>query len=153
MLNEVFSKRISELVNESGKSMTVIASELGVSKQTISAWCNGSRRPKAIALAIIADYFQTTILWLQGLSDVKHPVDYHDINKKSKELVSLRVGRDMDTGAKYSVRIELIFVEGKPKLYVNGETGDFSEMYSHLNDEDKKAVLYKMMASIDPMHN
>lgn len=144
-----FSSRISELVADSNKSMTVIANELGVAKQTVSAWCTGRRKPKGITLSYLANYFKTSILWLNGLSNEKHPDNYEYLNKKTNEFVLMRAGRDPETGEKYSIKVELVFKDNKPFISLNGEIGDFAEVYSILSRSDKRAVLTKMLTFLE----
>lgn len=61
-----FPQRISQLVNESGRSATQIASDLGLAKQTISAWKTGKNSPKQPTVYTLAAYFNVSIGWLMG---------------------------------------------------------------------------------------
>lgn len=45
-----FAEVISERVKDSGKTMTEVANDLGVPKQTLSAWCTGVRTPKPMMI-------------------------------------------------------------------------------------------------------
>ena len=45
-----FAEVISERVKNSGKTMTEVAIDLGVPKQTLSAWCAGVRTPKPMMI-------------------------------------------------------------------------------------------------------
>lgn len=65
-----FQERISELLNSDPRSLTAISHELGVSKQTVSAWKLGVRSPKKSVLIRIAEVFNVKIEWLLGF-DVK----------------------------------------------------------------------------------
>lgn len=64
-----FTTRFNELLTRTSENDTAIAMALGVSKQTISAWKNGSRFPKRPAIRTIADYFHVGVPWLEGLTD------------------------------------------------------------------------------------
>ena len=64
-----FKDRFSLLVEESQKSTADLAKELNVSKQTISAWCNGTRSPRRPVVEHIALHFNVSIPWLLGISD------------------------------------------------------------------------------------
>ena len=64
-----FTSRFNELLTRTPDNGTALADALGVSKQTISAWKNGSRFPKRPTIRIIADYFNVGIPWLQGVTD------------------------------------------------------------------------------------
>ena len=68
-----FKDRFYTLVSESGKNMFEIANDLGVSKQTISAWCTGVRSPRKPMIETIARKFNVNIPWLMGISDERTP--------------------------------------------------------------------------------
>lgn len=61
-----FRERLSELISSSPKSQSVIASEFGVAKQTISAWLTGQSSPRAPVLTALSDYFDVSLPWLMG---------------------------------------------------------------------------------------
>lgn len=58
--------RLIELFDEDPRNDTAIAAELGVSKQTVSAWRNGTRSPKKPMLLRICDLYHVGIEWLMG---------------------------------------------------------------------------------------
>ena len=59
-------ERLNELFDADPRSDNAIAQSLGVSKQTISAWRNGTRSPKRSMIAKIAEYYNCSIEWLFG---------------------------------------------------------------------------------------
>lgn len=59
-------ERLNELFDSDPRSDTAIAKALGVSKQTVSMWRNGSRSPKKSALLKIAEIYNVSIEWLMG---------------------------------------------------------------------------------------
>lgn len=59
-----FPERLSELVARSEKSAAAIAGELGVSRQTMSAWMSGRRVPRRPMAEALAKYFGVTVAWL-----------------------------------------------------------------------------------------
>ncbi len=59
-----FSERFNELID--GKSYTQVGAEIGVSKQTVSAYINGSRSPKRPTVVAIASQYGVNPLWLMG---------------------------------------------------------------------------------------
>lgn len=59
-------ERLNELFDALPYSDIDIAKKLGVSKQAISAWRNGSRSPKKTALEDISNMFGVDIAWLMG---------------------------------------------------------------------------------------
>ena len=78
-----FSDRFSQLVLESEKSITDIAKDLNVSKQTISAWCTGARSPRQPMVIYIARHFHVNIPWLVGVTDERIHTDFD--NKEKSE--------------------------------------------------------------------
>lgn len=59
-------ERLNQLFDADPRTDTAIGEALGVSKQTISAWRNGTRSPKRSMLMTIAEYYNTTVEWLLG---------------------------------------------------------------------------------------
>lgn len=59
-----FNERFKEAFQ--GRSVTDFALEVGVSKQAISAYLNGSRKPKKIVTEIIAQHLNVSPAWLLG---------------------------------------------------------------------------------------
>lgn len=74
-----FRERFSDLIDESGKTLTSIAKDLHVSNQTISAWRTGVRSPKAPTILTIANYFGVTVEWLMGF-------DFEKMQKKEDRI-------------------------------------------------------------------
>ena len=58
--------RLNELFNADPRTDIAIAQSLGVSKQTISAWRNGTRSPKRSMVQKIAAYYNCSEEWLFG---------------------------------------------------------------------------------------
>ena len=59
-------ERLNQLFDADARNDIDIASFLGVSKQTISAWRNGTRSPKRSMITKIAQAYNTTEEWLMG---------------------------------------------------------------------------------------
>lgn len=79
-----FRERFSELCNSNPRNDTLIAEELHVSKQTISAWKAGTRSPKSPTIITIANYFQVDVAWLMGFDVEKVPMsdkEYEEMKK------------------------------------------------------------------------
>lgn len=88
-----FTKRFIELVDDlvaHGVDRSEIAKQLGVSKQTISAWYTGERSPKRPTVAGIAQAYNINIAWLHGF-DVPRNRDAlaTTADERAKEFVSL----------------------------------------------------------------
>lgn len=60
-----FSQLCDEYVNDGGTQQQ-FASLLGVSRQTIGAWCSGDRSPKQPTVMFISDKLGVDIAWLNG---------------------------------------------------------------------------------------
>lgn len=73
-----FRDRITELVETSGKSQSDIAADIGVSKQTLSAWITGQNSPRRPTVVALASYFGVTIPWLNGFDVAKYNDSIHD---------------------------------------------------------------------------
>lgn len=63
---EAFVKRFSQLLEEDGRSVDVIADELDVDRSQVYRWKNGERSPEGSNLAALADFFGVTMDWLWG---------------------------------------------------------------------------------------
>ena len=89
-------ERLNELFNADPRSDGAIADSLGVSKQTISAWRNGTRSPKRTMVKTIAEKYNVSEEWLYGwdlptpdfLSKGKMPVPLTE-NEQISEIISL----------------------------------------------------------------
>ena len=59
-------ERLTQLFDNLGKQDIAIATDLGVSKQTISAWRTGVRSPKRTMIEHISNVYGVSIPWLMG---------------------------------------------------------------------------------------
>ena len=59
-------ERLNELFDADPRTDSAIAESLHVSRQTISAWRNGTRSPKKSMLVLIAERFHVDLAWLMG---------------------------------------------------------------------------------------
>jgi len=59
-------QRLNELFDSDPRNDTAIAADLGVAKQTLSAWRSGTRSPKKTVLIRIAETFHVSLEWLMG---------------------------------------------------------------------------------------
>ena len=78
---DTFPNRLKEAMH--GRSVTSLASDVGVSKQTISAYLSGTRKPKRVMLAELARVINVSEAWLMGY-DV--PKERQDDGKYSTSL-------------------------------------------------------------------
>lgn len=71
-MNDVFSQRLKELRKERGLTQEELSKLSGISFPTISRYENGLRdEPKLSILKTLANYFDVTIDYLAGDTDVK----------------------------------------------------------------------------------
>ena len=86
-------ERLNEVFNSDPRSDSMIAESFHVSKQTISAWRNGSRSPKKSKLQEIADFYHKDILWFFGydIPEEEKPVPESE-DEQVKEIISLLAG-------------------------------------------------------------
>ena len=89
-----FQERFAELCESNPANDTALANELNVSKQTISAWKNGSRSPRRPIILSIADYFRVSVEWLMGY-DVKKELTPHEMIQEGLKNLSAYYGVDV----------------------------------------------------------
>ena len=67
----VFHTRLRELIKERGITITALAKELKISRQSVSQYINGSAYPNIERLFMIARFFDVSIDYLVGLTEKK----------------------------------------------------------------------------------
>lgn len=82
-----FQERIKQLIEESGKSQSVIASDFGIAKQTLSAWVTGQNSPRQPILTALSIYFGVSIPWLYGY-DVEKNIVVYSLSSDEKDLIA-----------------------------------------------------------------
>lgn len=78
-----FSQRLKVLRNMNNKTQEDLAKYLGVSRPTIAGYETKGKQPSFETLFKIAEYFDVSIDYLLGKTDIKEPID--DVIEK-KEL-------------------------------------------------------------------
>lgn len=73
--NDPFPTRLRGLIEEKGVTQVALASLLGISRQSFSAYCDGSTQPNIEKTIKLAEYFGVTVDYLYGLSNEKIKVD------------------------------------------------------------------------------
>lgn len=93
--NSVFSRRLRSLIEEKNISKQKLADEIGVSRQAISQYCDGSTVPNADKLLKIAEYFNVSLDFLVGKTeaktndkDVQFICDYTGLNEVSVRILN-----------------------------------------------------------------
>lgn len=64
-------ERFLLLLKENNISAYRVGKDTGISQNTLSYWKKGTGQPKLDKLQIIADYFNVSLEWLMGTSDIK----------------------------------------------------------------------------------
>ena len=86
-------ERLNELFDSDSRNDSAIAAALGVAKQTLSAWRNGSRSPKKTMLIKITEEFHVSIEWLMGFDVDKDmsriPTALQDSNKVMRVIMKM----------------------------------------------------------------
>lgn len=77
--NAVFPLRLKLLLSERGDTITALARALGISRQAVSLYTDGTNIPNAEKLCAIADYFNVSTDWLLGRTETRSP----DTNKRA----------------------------------------------------------------------
>ncbi|MEG0449310.1 MAG: XRE family transcriptional regulator [Lysinibacillus sp.] len=57
----VFSKNLEALLTKTGKTVSDLSSDLGISYSTVSDWKNGKKMPRGGSLQSLADYFNINL--------------------------------------------------------------------------------------------
>lgn len=75
-----FEIRLKELRESQGLTLQNLADETGINRVTLTNYENGNRHPDERALTIIAKYFEVSLDYLVGISNVKsYDADVHSI--------------------------------------------------------------------------
>jgi transcriptional regulator with XRE-family HTH domain len=77
-----FAERLKELRKEKQLTVEQLANNIGSAKSTISRYENG-REPKGDIIRLLTEYFDVSIDYLMGVSDIKTP-NLKNENKESK---------------------------------------------------------------------
>ena len=77
-----FAERLKELRKEKQLTVEQLANNIGSAKSTISRYENG-REPKGDIIRLLTDYFDVSIDYLMGVSDIRTPIVKND-NKEHK---------------------------------------------------------------------
>lgn len=94
-----FAARFRLLRSERALSQLEIANILGSKPTTVASWEQGRSRPEIDMLVKIANYFNVSVDYLLGLTDIKQPVaKYYYTGKdfREKELAKVTESYDFD---------------------------------------------------------
>ena len=91
-----FNERFSELFEGNSFTDVEISRALKVSKQTISAWKNGTRSPKEPTIIMIAQHFHVSVKWLMGFDVDKYDNDQQELPVFPRTRENRIVSANMD---------------------------------------------------------
>ena len=83
-------KNLKKLRNEMGISQRLLGEYLGVSQQSINKYENYEIEPDVQTLIQIADYFETSVDYLVGHTDIRHviePTRAFDLNEEEASFI------------------------------------------------------------------
>lgn len=88
-----FKDRLAILCIEKRLPDSDIAKDLGISKQTLSAWKCGTRSPKGPTIETVARYFGVSIEWLMGfdvarMDEEEKPIPEDELDNELINLLS-----------------------------------------------------------------
>jgi transcriptional regulator with XRE-family HTH domain len=84
-----FTERFKEAFGD--RSVTEFAVEIGVSKQTVSAYLNGVRKPKSIVSGEIARKLNVSPAWLLGFDVPKEPSDMNHNSQDHRTVEFIKI--------------------------------------------------------------
>ena len=85
------AERLRNLRAEKGMGQNALAEALGVSNASISYWENGKQEPSVSAIYKLAVYFDVSVDYLLGRSEVTYlaanasGAEYHKLSRENKE--------------------------------------------------------------------
>ena len=85
-MQDIFIKRLIELMEEEDLSQVALAKKIGTTNVTISRYIGGQRKPRTEIVAKIASVFGTSIDYLLGFSSVRNYTN----RKVNENLLSLQ---------------------------------------------------------------
>ena len=83
-------KNLKKLREKTGASQALLAEAVGVSQQAINKYENTNTEPDITALIKIANFFNTSVDYLIGNSEIDHKIEqvtYADLNNEELEVM------------------------------------------------------------------
>lgn len=122
--NSVLAERLREQLDKNKTTITALSKELGITRQAVSQYADGTGQPNADKLSKIAGYFGVSADYLLGLSDIPTRNEtiqgVHDLTGLSQESIIQLVQLKEDFG--YAPLLSALiesphFVEVLHKIY------------------------------------
>jgi transcriptional regulator with XRE-family HTH domain len=82
---EIFIKRLSELMEEYNISQVTLAKKIGITNVTISRYINGERSPRIEIVTRLAEVLNTTTDYLLGVTDFRNIMSEEQFRKELLE--------------------------------------------------------------------
>lgn len=70
-MGDFMYERFLQLLKKKNITAYRVGKDTGISQNTLSYWKKGTGKPKTDKLKKIADYFNVSLKWLMGISDIK----------------------------------------------------------------------------------
>lgn len=100
--------RIKQLRNEKGLSQVDLGNVFNISQQTISSYENGSREPDSELLKGLSKYFNVSIDFILGNSDIKEPAEkIIERNNDAEYTIALHDNKGYDYNLPEEARQEI----------------------------------------------
>jgi len=107
-------KNIRLLRDEHGVSQLKLAESIGMSQQSINGYENSYIEPDITTLIKIADYFNTSVDFIVGNTDIRHKIEVvseFDLNEQEAELMKNYRKLDDSLKIKFDKLIEEIVLK------------------------------------------
>lgn len=152
----MFPSRLRYLIRVNHTTITALAAQLGLSRQAVSLYTDGSTLPNAEKLGLIADYFQVSTDWLLGRTEVRSPdaekqavCNYLTLSEGAVDALRLKDdGGELDGARHFFFDLllnDLCFSEFVDKAYQLGKNN-----YSLIGkDPDSEITLYRYAEAKD----
>lgn len=72
---DTFKDRLKQLRNEKNLTQEELAKYIGTTRATLASWETGRREPDMETLRKLSDYFNVTLDWLIGNTDIRNQAD------------------------------------------------------------------------------
>jgi transcriptional regulator with XRE-family HTH domain len=72
---DTFKGRLKQLRNEKNLTQKELAKYIGTTRATLASWETGRREPDFETTSKIADYFNVSVDYLLGQTDIRNPAD------------------------------------------------------------------------------
>lgn len=72
---DTFKDRLKQLRNEKNLTQEELAKYIGTTRATLASWETGRREPDMETLRKLSDYFNVTLDWLMGNTDIRNQAD------------------------------------------------------------------------------